>query len=85
MDKSEKRSNLADNFLYMLEFVVDDLLITRPNLCAPEEYPTCTEITFRSVFLNIRDRENGSCVNPVRPSAASAPSSRWIRRSRTRT
>lgn len=64
MDKSEKRSNLADNFLYMLEFVVDDLLITRPNLCAPEEYPTCTEITFRSVFLNIRDRENGSCVNP---------------------
>ncbi|XP_016993191.3 transcriptional cofactor Bfc [Drosophila takahashii] len=67
MDKAEKPSRLSDNFLYMLEFVIDDLLITRPNLCAPEEYPTCTEITFRSIFLNIRDRENGECVNPCSP------------------
>ncbi|XP_016984136.1 uncharacterized protein LOC108048152 [Drosophila rhopaloa] len=67
MDKADKSSKLADNFLYMLEFVVDDLLITRQNLCAPEEYPTCTEITFRSIFLNICDRENGTCVSPCSP------------------
>ncbi|XP_017063432.1 uncharacterized protein LOC108102782 [Drosophila eugracilis] len=64
MDKAEKGSKLAKNFMYMLELVVDDLLITRPNDCAPEEYPTCTEITFRSVFLNIVDREYGTCVDP---------------------
>ncbi|EDW69392.1 uncharacterized protein [Drosophila virilis] len=56
------------SLIYMLEFVVDDLLITRQNLCAPEEYPTCVEITFRSsVFLNICDREYGTCVNPKQP------------------
>ncbi|XP_030375345.1 uncharacterized protein LOC115624683 [Scaptodrosophila lebanonensis] len=59
---------MAQNFLYMFEFVVDDLLITRQNLCAPEEYPTCCEITFRSsVFVSICDREYGSCVNPCQP------------------
>ncbi|XP_017126788.1 uncharacterized protein LOC108145737 [Drosophila elegans] len=67
MDAADRSSKLADNFLYMLEFVVDDLLITRPNFCAPEEYPTCTEITFRSIFLNICDRENGTCVSPCSP------------------
>ncbi|XP_001352461.2 uncharacterized protein [Drosophila pseudoobscura] len=57
-----------NSFLYMFEFVVDDLLITRQNLCAPEEYPTCTEISFRSsVFLSVCDREYGACVNPCGP------------------
>ncbi|XP_059226912.1 uncharacterized protein LOC106094572 isoform X2 [Stomoxys calcitrans] len=56
---------MAQNFLYMFEFVVDDLLVTRPNHCAPEEYPTCCEISFRnSVFVSICDREYGHCVNP---------------------
>ncbi|KAM8709618.1 hypothetical protein ACLKA7_016431 [Drosophila subpalustris] len=53
------------SLIYMFEFVVDDLLITKQNLCAPEEYPTCVEITFRSsVFVSVCDREYGSCVNP---------------------
>ncbi|XP_020812362.1 uncharacterized protein LOC110187310 [Drosophila serrata] len=64
----EKSGKIARNFLYMFEFVVDDLLITRQNLCAPEEYPTCTEITFRSsVYVSICDREVGCCVNPSSP------------------
>ncbi|XP_075162163.1 uncharacterized protein LOC142234846 [Haematobia irritans] len=59
---------MAQNFLYMFEFVIDDLLITRPNHCAPEEYPTCCEISFRnSVFVSICDREYGHCVNPNGP------------------
>ncbi|XP_037933722.1 uncharacterized protein LOC119669110 [Teleopsis dalmanni] len=59
---------MAQNFLYMFEFVVDDLLITRPNCCAPEEYPTCCEISFRSsVFVNICDREFGQCVDMCAP------------------
>ncbi|XP_034105900.1 uncharacterized protein LOC117569020 [Drosophila albomicans] len=54
--------------IFMLDFVIDDLLITRQNLCAPEEYPTCVEFTFRSsVFVSICDREYGSCVNPKQP------------------
>ncbi|EDV96012.1 GH15443 [Drosophila grimshawi] len=56
---------LPRSLIYMFEFVIDDLLITKQNLCAPEEYPTCVEITFRSnVFLSICDREFGTCVNP---------------------
>lgn len=52
----------------MLEFVIDDLVIVRQNLCAPEEYPTCVEISFRSnVFLSICDRDFGNCVNPKQP------------------
>ncbi|KAH8379578.1 hypothetical protein KR009_005791 [Drosophila setifemur] len=67
-EKKEKEPNLAKNFLYMFEFVVDDVLITRQNMCAPEEYPTCTEISFRSmVYINICDREVGTCVNPCSP------------------
>ncbi|XP_016993254.3 uncharacterized protein [Drosophila takahashii] len=67
-EKPEKPLKIAGNFLYMFEFVVDDLLITRQNLCAPEEYPTCTEITFRSsVYVNLCDREVGTCVNPCSP------------------
>ncbi|CAD7002432.1 uncharacterized protein LOC101454626 [Ceratitis capitata] len=59
---------MAQNFLYMFEFVVDDLLITRPNHCAPEEYPTCCEISFRSsVFVSICDREFGQCVDTCAP------------------
>ncbi|XP_054733567.1 uncharacterized protein LOC129241332 [Anastrepha obliqua] len=59
---------MAQNFLYMFEFVVDDLLITRPNHCAPEEYPTCCEISFRSsVFVSICDREFGQCVDMCAP------------------
>jgi len=58
---------MAQNFLYMLEFVVDDVLITRPNVCAPEEYPTCVEVTFRSsVFLSVCDREFGECPDPCK-------------------
>ncbi|EDW46079.1 GM13183 [Drosophila sechellia] len=56
MEKSESRSNLADNLLYILQLEVDDLLIIRPNLCAPKHYPPCTKSTFRSAFQNIRDR-----------------------------
>lgn len=60
---------MAQNFLYMLEFVVDDLLITRPNMCAPEEYPTCCELTFRShVFVSICDKEFGGCIDTARKS-----------------
>ncbi|XP_061389993.1 uncharacterized protein LOC133325227 [Musca vetustissima] len=56
---------MAQNFLYMFEFVVDDLLVTRPNYCAPDEYPTCCEVSFRnSVFVSICDREYGHCVDP---------------------
>ncbi|XP_017030932.1 transcriptional cofactor Bfc [Drosophila kikkawai] len=63
---SEKR--YCGNILWMMEFVVDDLLITRQNKCAPEEYPTCVEITFRSsVYVSVCDREYGSCVNPLSP------------------
>lgn len=59
---------MAQNFLYMFEIVVDDLLVTRPNYCAPEEYPTCCEVSFRnSVFLSICDREFGQCVDPNAP------------------
>ncbi|XP_017487351.1 PREDICTED: uncharacterized protein LOC108375719 [Rhagoletis zephyria] len=59
---------MAQNFLYMFEFVVDDLLITRPNHCAPEEFPTCCEICFRSsVFVSICDREFGQCVDICAP------------------
>lgn len=59
---------LANSLIYMMEFVIDDLVIVRQNLCAPEEYPTCVEISFRSnVFLNICDRDFGSCVNPRQP------------------
>lgn len=59
---------MAQNFLYMFEFVVDDLLITRPNHCAPEEYPTCCEISFRSsVFVSICDREFGGCIDTSAP------------------
>ncbi|XP_055847126.1 uncharacterized protein LOC129912755 [Episyrphus balteatus] len=60
---------MAQNFLYMFEFVVDDLLITRPNMCAPEEYPTCCELTFRShVFVSICDKEFGGCIDTARKS-----------------
>ncbi|KAH8415623.1 hypothetical protein KR222_006740, partial [Zaprionus bogoriensis] len=63
-----RKMTLANSLIYMFEFVVDDLVIVRQNLCAPEEYPTCVEITFRSsVFLSICDREYGSCVNPKQP------------------
>uniref|UniRef100_A0A1A9V5J9 Transcriptional cofactor Bfc domain-containing protein n=1 Tax=Glossina austeni TaxID=7395 RepID=A0A1A9V5J9_GLOAU len=59
---------MAQNFLYMFEIVVDDLLVTKPNYCAPEEFPTCCEVSFRnSVFLSICDREFGQCVNPTAP------------------
>uniref|UniRef100_A0A1B0AL21 Transcriptional cofactor Bfc domain-containing protein n=1 Tax=Glossina palpalis gambiensis TaxID=67801 RepID=A0A1B0AL21_9MUSC len=59
---------MAQNFLYMFEVVVDDLLVTRPNYCAPEEYPTCCEVSFRnSVFLSICDRGFGECVDPTAP------------------
>lgn len=59
---------MAQNFLYMFEFVVDDLLVTRPNYCAPDEYPTCCEVSFRnSVFVSICDREFGHCVDPSAP------------------
>ncbi|XP_055382475.1 uncharacterized protein LOC129612740 [Condylostylus longicornis] len=54
---------MDQNFLYMFEFVIDDLLITHPNECAPEEYPTCVELTFRSsVFVQICDRDFGGCI-----------------------
>ncbi|EDV96010.1 uncharacterized protein LOC6556941 [Drosophila grimshawi] len=44
----------AANFLYMFHFAVDDLVITRINRCAPVEYATCVEITFRnSVYVEI--------------------------------
>lgn len=56
-EKPEKQTKFPGNFLYMFEVVVDDLLITRQNLCAPEEYPTCTELTFRSsMYMCICDR-----------------------------
>lgn len=59
---------MAQNFLYMFEFVVDDLLVTRSNSCAPEEYPTCCEVSFRnSVFISICDREFGQCVDDCSP------------------
>ena len=59
---------MAQNFLYLFEFVVDDLFITRPNLCAPEEFPTCCEVSFRnSVFVSICDREFGQCLDPCMP------------------
>lgn len=54
--------------LYMFDFVVDDLVIIRKNHCAPEEYSTCVEFTFRSnLYINLCDREYGSCVNPKQP------------------
>ncbi|XP_068141816.1 uncharacterized protein [Drosophila tropicalis] len=59
---------MAQNFIYMFEFVVDDILITRKNRCAPEEYPTCTELSFRSsVFCSVCDHEYGSCITPNQP------------------
>ncbi|XP_020801470.1 uncharacterized protein LOC110178625 [Drosophila serrata] len=65
---SEKQSGFRGNLFWMMEFVVDDMLITRQNKCAPEEYPTCVEITFRSsIYLCVCDREYGSCVNPTSP------------------
>ncbi|XP_023169981.2 uncharacterized protein LOC111598796 [Drosophila hydei] len=70
MESKKEISNIyaPKTLIYMLEFVIDDLLITRQNLCAPEEYPTCVEITFRStVFVSICDREYGACVNPKAP------------------
>ncbi|KAM7355640.1 uncharacterized protein ACRADG_001639 [Cochliomyia hominivorax] len=59
---------MAQNFLFMFEFVPDDLIITRPNNCAPEEFPTCCEVAFRnSVFVSICDREFGECIDPCMP------------------
>ncbi|XP_064539942.1 uncharacterized protein LOC135429549 [Drosophila montana] len=56
------------HLLYMFDFVVDDLVITRRNHCAPEEYSTCVELTFRSsVYANICDREYGGCIEPKQP------------------
>lgn len=47
----------------MFEFVVDDLLITTLNECAPEEYPTYVEMTFRSqCYVSICDQEQGGCM-----------------------
>ncbi|XP_017861148.1 PREDICTED: uncharacterized protein LOC108612701 [Drosophila arizonae] len=54
--------------LYMFEFVIDDLIIIRKNLCAPDEYPTCVEFTFRSnVYVTLCDREYGACVDESEP------------------
>ncbi|XP_065360659.1 uncharacterized protein LOC135954418 [Calliphora vicina] len=59
---------MTQNFLFMFEFVVDDLIITKPNYCAPEEFPTCCEVSFRnSVFVSICDREFGHCLDPCMP------------------
>lgn len=59
---------LANSLIYMFEFVIDDLVIVKQNLCAPEEYPTCVELSFRSnVFISICDRQFGSCVHPRQP------------------
>ncbi|KAI8126309.1 hypothetical protein FF38_09130 [Lucilia cuprina] len=59
---------MAQNFLFMFEFVVDDLIVTKPNYCAPEEFPTCCEVSFRnSVFVSICDREFGQCLDPCMP------------------
>lgn len=45
---------MSQNFLYALECLVEHISITRPNECAPEEYPTCVEISFRSnIFLSV--------------------------------
>ncbi|KAL5293170.1 hypothetical protein ACFFRR_011752 [Megaselia abdita] len=54
---------MALNYLYMFEFVVDDLLITTMNECAPEEYPTYVEMSFRSqCYVSICDQEEGGCM-----------------------
>lgn len=54
---------MALNYLYMFEFVVDDLLITMMNECAPEEYPTYVEMSFRSqCYVSICDQEEGGCM-----------------------
>ncbi|XP_017861104.1 PREDICTED: uncharacterized protein LOC108612664 [Drosophila arizonae] len=53
------------NLLYMFDFVIDDLVIIRKNHCAPEEYATCVEFTFRSnLYINLCDREYGGCIDP---------------------
>ncbi|XP_034481140.1 uncharacterized protein LOC117786839 [Drosophila innubila] len=60
--------SVVPHLLYMFEFVVDDLVITQQNYCAPEEYPICVEIIFRnSVYVNICDRDYGDRINPTRP------------------
>lgn len=68
INSQHRKKQMAQNFLYLFEFVVDDLLIIRPNLCAPEEFPTCCEVTFRNnVFVSICDREFGQCLDPCMP------------------
>ncbi|KAL7734725.1 hypothetical protein ACLKA6_011014 [Drosophila palustris] len=59
---------VVPHLIYMFEFVVDDLVITHNNYCAPEEYPICVEICFRnSVYVSICDRDYGNRENPSRP------------------
>lgn len=59
---------MAQNFLFMFEFVVDEVIIIKANKCAPEEYPVCCEISFRnSVYVSICDHEFGVCVDPCKP------------------
>lgn len=44
--------------MYMIDFVIDDLIIARRNRCAPSEYSTCVEISLRNnVYVNICDSD----------------------------
>lgn len=59
------------NLLYMFDFVIDDLVIIRKNHCAPEEYSTCVEFTFRSnLYISLCDREYGGCIDPKQAKCA---------------
>ncbi|XP_060654113.1 uncharacterized protein LOC132789839 [Drosophila nasuta] len=59
---------VVPHLIYMFEFVIDDLVITLQNYCAPDEYPICVEISFRNcVYVIVCDRDSGNCVDPCRP------------------
>lgn len=52
---------MAQNHLFMLEFAVQELVITQANECAPPEYPLNAEFTFRSgVYVSIPEDDFGS-------------------------
>ncbi|KAH8415622.1 hypothetical protein KR222_006731 [Zaprionus bogoriensis] len=60
--------NVSPPMIYMFEFIVDDLIITHQNYCAPNEYPTAVEFSFRNnVYVNITDKDLGSYLEPLRP------------------
>lgn len=61
-----------EHYLYTIEFLVQNLTITKGNICAPQSYPVNAEFKFRrGLFVSIPQSDFGAVVDKTNPPRSS--------------